>query len=66
VVSGVAERLIPRVAGVRVQRRGRGWDGESSGSAVILTGERHLLTNAHVVGRAERGTAEFADGRSPT
>lgn len=62
VVSGVAERLIPRVASVRVQRRMRGWAGESGGSAVVLTTERHLITNAHVVAGTDRGTAEFADG----
>ena len=60
VVSGVAEHLIPRVASLRV--RGADRRGESSGSAVVLTGDGHLLTNAHVVGDADSGTAEFADG----
>jgi S1-C subfamily serine protease len=60
VVSGVAEHLIPRVASLRVQGADR--RGESSGSAVVLTGDGHLLTNAHVVGDADGGTAEFADG----
>jgi S1-C subfamily serine protease len=41
--------------------RGDRW-GESSGSAVVLTADGHLLTNAHVVGEARNGTAEFADG----
>jgi S1-C subfamily serine protease len=59
VVSGVAEHLIPRVASLRI--RGDRW-GESSGSAVVLTADGHLLTNAHVVGEARSGTAEFADG----
>jgi S1-C subfamily serine protease len=36
VVSGVAELLIPRVASLRVQGR----RGDSSGSAVVLTGDR--------------------------
>lgn len=59
VVSGVAERLIPRVASLRM----RGRRGESSGSGVVLTGDGHLITNAHVVGDfANGGTAEFADG----
>ncbi|WP_020384859.1 S1C family serine protease [Kribbella catacumbae] len=58
VVSGVAERLIPRVASLRV----RGRRGDSSGSAVVLTGDGHLLTNAHVVGDGTSATAEFADG----
>jgi S1-C subfamily serine protease len=58
VVTGVAEALLPRVAAVRLARRG----GEASGSAVVLTGEGHLLTNAHVVGSAATGEATFADG----
>ena len=60
VVSGVAEHLIPRVASLRVKGVDR--RGESSGSAVVLTEDGHLLTNAHVVGEAGSGTAEFADG----
>jgi S1-C subfamily serine protease len=60
IVSGVAETLLPRVAAVRVRRRGR--PGEASGSAVVLTAEGHLLTNAHVVGSADTGEATFADG----
>jgi S1-C subfamily serine protease len=62
VVTTVAEALLPRVAAVRVTRRGR--SGESSGSAVVLTAEGHLLTNAHVVGSADAGEATFADGTS--
>jgi S1-C subfamily serine protease len=60
VVSAVAEALLPRVAAVRVRRPGR--SGEGSGSAVVLTAEGHLLTNAHVVGSADAGEATFADG----
>ena len=60
VVSGVAESLLPRVAAIRVRRRGR--PGEASGSAVVLTSEGHLVTNAHVVGNADTGEATFADG----
>jgi S1-C subfamily serine protease len=60
VVSGVAEMLLPRVAAIRVRRRGR--SGEASGSAVALTAEGHLVTNAHVVGDADSGQATFGDG----
>jgi S1-C subfamily serine protease len=60
VVSAVAEALLPRVAAIRL--RGRGRAGESAGSAVALTAEGHLITNAHVVGAAETGEATFADG----
>ena len=58
VVTGVAAALTPRVASLRI----RGRRGESAGSAVSLTDEGHLVTNAHVVGDATAGEAEFADG----
>ena len=58
IVTSVAAQLTPRVAALRIRSR----RGESSGSAVALTGEGHLLTNSHVVGEAEGGEAEFADG----
>lgn len=58
IVTTVAAQLTPRVAALRI-RMARG---ESAGSAVVLTGEGHLLTNSHVVGEADGGTAEFADG----
>jgi S1-C subfamily serine protease len=59
-VSTAAERLIPSVASLRVERRG-GWGG-GSGSAVAFTPDGFLVTNAHVVAGAERGTATFVDG----
>ena len=58
IVTAVAAQLTPRVAALRMRSR----RGESAGSGVVLTGEGHLITNAHVVGRADDGTAEFADG----
>ncbi len=58
VVTGVAAALTPRVAALRI----RGRRGEQAGSAVSLTDEGHLLTNAHVVGDASGGEAEFSDG----
>src|SRR5215475_11669319 len=60
IVSGVAEKLTPKVASLRVPRS----RGESLGSAVVYTGDGFLLTNAHVVGSAPGGTAAFADGTS--
>jgi S1-C subfamily serine protease len=62
IVSGVAGRLTPKVASLRVPRRGGA--GESLGSAVVFTGDGFLLTNAHVVGRSSGGTASFSDGTS--
>jgi len=64
VVTEVADRLIPRVASLRVRRRVRGGQAEAGGSAVVLTGDGHLLTNAHVVDGAMTGTAEFSGGLS--
>jgi S1-C subfamily serine protease len=59
-VIGVAERLTPRVAALHIRSR----RGESAGSAVVLTAEGHLVTNAHVVGDATAGEASFVDGTS--
>ena len=65
IVSGVAGRLTPKVASLRVPHRGsRGGTGESLGSGVVFTGDGFLLTNAHVVGQANGGTAAFSDGTS--
>src|SRR4029077_8466078 len=67
IVSGVAERLTPKVASLRVPRGGQGGGygrGESLGSGVVFTGDGFLLTNAHVVGKSTRGTAEFSGGTS--
>ncbi|WP_017935103.1 S1C family serine protease [Nocardioides sp. Iso805N] len=58
IVTSVAAQLTPRVAALRI----RSCRGEAAGSAVVLTGEGHLLTNAHVVGDADGGNAEFGDG----
>jgi S1-C subfamily serine protease len=66
VVASVAERLAPSVASLRVtQRRGhRGLELAGSGSAVVITGDGYLLTSAHVVARADAGSATFTDGRT--
>jgi S1-C subfamily serine protease len=64
VVVGVAERLTPKVASLRVPqpRSSVRGSGESLGSAVVFTADGFLLTNAHVVGRAPGGSATFSDG----
>ncbi len=63
VVVSVAEQMTPRVAAVQVSRRRRdGSFAAGAGSAVVFTNDGFLLTNAHVVGRAEAGQAAFADG----
>ena len=65
IVVGVAERLTPSVASLRVTRSSRaGHVPVGAGSAVALTPDGFLLTSAHVVaGRARRGHAAFTDGR---
>src|SRR5215218_7683821 len=65
VVTTVAERLAPSVANLRVTRRTRGGRMPTGGgSAVVLTPDGFLLSNAHVVaGRGAGGVATFVDGR---
>ena len=63
-VTGVAERLTPSVANLRVSRRvrgGRRLDG--GGSAVVITPDGFTLTSAHVIERTDGGRASFVDGR---
>jgi serine protease Do len=64
-VAGVAERLAPSVANLRIlrtTRRGRVPAG--AGSGVVLTPDGFLLTSAHVVaGPGRQGRAAFVDGR---
>jgi S1-C subfamily serine protease len=64
-VVGVAERLGPSVANLRVTRRTRrGNIPSGGGSAVVLTPDGFLLTSAHVVaGPGSGGRAAFVDGR---
>ncbi|HVG73923.1 MAG TPA: trypsin-like peptidase domain-containing protein [Thermoleophilaceae bacterium] len=64
-VIAVADRLAPSVASLRVMRRTRGGQlPAGAGSAVVITPDGFLVTNAHVVGRSDtRGRATFGDGR---
>ena len=63
-VSGVAERLAPSVANLRVSRRGRrGGTLEGGGSAVAITPDGYMLTSAHVIdGVSGRIRASFVEG----
>jgi S1-C subfamily serine protease len=60
-VSGVAERLIPSVASLRVGRS-QGRSPQGSGSGVAITADGFLVTSAHVVAGTTRGSASFSDG----
>src|SRR6266851_2784 len=64
IVAGVAAELTGKVASLRVPQPGSRRTGESLGSAVVFTNDGFLLTNAHVVGGAQAGTASFGDGTS--
>src|SRR5690242_5193767 len=69
VVTGVAAHLTPKVASLRVPQSRSGGPGprrggESLGSGVVFTSDGFLLTNAHVVGKEQSGTASFGDGTS--
>jgi len=64
-VAGVAERLAPSVANLRVTRiTRRGRMPVGAGSGVVLTPDGFMLTSAHVLaGRSGAGRAAFTDGR---
>jgi serine protease Do len=64
-VAGVAERLAPSVANLRITRATRrGRLPAGAGSGVVLTPDGFMLTSAHVVaGRGRQGRATFVDGR---
>ena len=63
-VVGVADRLSPSVANLRVTRRVRGGRVRAGeGSGVVLTPDGFVLTSAHVVAGADGGRAAFPDGR---
>jgi S1-C subfamily serine protease len=63
VVVGVAERLTPSVASLRViQRDRRGGSLQGAGSGVVISSDGYVITSAHVVARTARGSATFVDG----
>ncbi len=63
-VVSVVQRVGPAVVSLEVHRRTpRGERRAGSGSAVVIAPDGYLLTSAHVVARAGRGTAALDDGR---
>jgi S1-C subfamily serine protease len=64
IVVGVAERLTPSVASLRVvQRSGRLGTVAGAGSGVVISADGSAITSAHVVAGTSRGSATFVDGR---
>ena len=62
-VIRVAAAVTPHVAALEVGGTGRhGNFRVGAGSAVLFTSDGYLLTNAHVVGGAPRGSAVYSDG----
>ena len=61
-VIAVAETLGPSVANLQVTRRTRRGPATGAGSGVVISCDGFLITSAHVVDGARRGTASFDDG----
>ncbi|MGO4190248.1 S1C family serine protease [Arthrobacter sp. YAF17] len=62
-VIRVAAAVTPHVAALEVDGTGRhGRFRTGAGSAVLFTSDGYLLTNAHVVAGAQRGSAVYSDG----
>jgi S1-C subfamily serine protease len=60
IVTGVAEKVLPSVASLRIGRGGRGFGG--AGSGVVITPDGFLVTSAHVVAAGGAASASFIDG----
>lgn len=64
VTTSVAERLLPSVASLRVERHGTAPLREHGGAGVVITSDGFLLTSAHVVEGVHGALASFVDGRT--
>jgi S1-C subfamily serine protease len=60
-VTAVAERVLPSVASLRINRGGGAREG-GAGSGVVITPDGYLVTSAHVVAQARTASVSFIDG----
>lgn len=63
VVTGVARRLLPSVASLRITARVPGGRRAQGAGSAVAVDRTDLLTSAHVVNSAGEGVAAFGDGR---
>jgi S1-C subfamily serine protease len=63
-VMGVVERVGPAVVSIGVKKQSRSWRerGEGAGSGVIIAPDGYVLTNDHVVERAQEIEVSLTDG----
>jgi S1-C subfamily serine protease len=63
-VTAVCDKVNPAVVNIDARHRVRGREAGGSGSGVVFTPDGFILTNSHVVHRAEKIQVTLSDGQS--